>query len=408
MLRTVMMNSRMLLLVLRGGAATTSLLVTLVIGRAYGAAILGQFALATLTANLLANLAIAGMDGAMIRMVSVSIASGAMAQARGQVVVASRMVFATTTTAAGLLLTASFWLDVKALAIAAMACPAIGMTRLLATALRASGDPAAPALLAGTLPSLTLLAMLPLLGSTVNALATAFTGGWWVAVLSAWATYRARLHGPATVDRSTMGALLRAGLPIGLATISDAMTNWAVLTIVASALGAAEAGGMRVAMQLIGVVGLVLIAADDALAPRLAVAIQRDDQAGADDLLEQTRRWSLCLAGPMLLVFAAIPARVLDSVGSGLDVGAPALRWLAVLNLASVFVGPAGTALAMGAAPRRYGELALAGLLVGAALGFALIPILGVAGAGIALGGVVFLRRWLGRRTFTANRRPAM
>lgn len=397
----------MLLLVLRGGAATTSLLVTLVIGRAYGAAILGQFALATLTATLLANLAVAGMDGAMIRMASVSIASGAMAQARGQVVVASRMVLATTTTTAGLLLTASFWLDLKALAIAAMACPAIGMTRLLATALRASGFPAAPALLAGTLPSLTLLAMLPLLGGTVNALATAFTGGWWVATLAALATYRARLHGPATVDRSTTGALLRAGLPIGVATVSDAMTNWAVLTIVTSTLGAAEAGGMRVAMQLIGVVGLVLIAADDALAPRLAVAIQRRDQAEADNLLEDTRRWSLCLAGPVLLVFAATPSQALNLLGAGLDVGAPALRWLAALNLASLLVGPAGTALAMGAGPRRYGELALAGLVLATASSLVLVPLVGVAGAGIGLGGVVFLRRWLGRRTFTASRRAA-
>ncbi len=178
--------------------------------------------------------------------------------------------------------------------------------------------------------------------------------------------------------------LMHTSLPLfGIAVTGLAMT-WADTLL----LGVWEAnravGIYGVAVRLSALTGFVLVSVNTIAAPKFAALYAKKEHEQLRRLAQDSTALMIAFALPLLIVFLAVPGKVLGLFGAEFEAGAVALGILAVGQFVNVGTGSVGYLLIMCGYERTYQKIMVvfAGLNVG--LNLLLIPRYGVEGAAVA------------------------
>ena len=385
-----------------GAAASFGL--SLLIARTYGAAGSGHFGIAVTTVVILGYIVIAGLDYTVVRIAAGDLREGKPAAARGAIAAGARAV-----AIGGPLLIGALWLvreplandvmhqPVTMLGIMILAVVPLTLQRIASSALRASNRVLWSQLVDGPLGTTLAMLVLGLLiwrghAGTVEVPATLYVAGMVSGCVIGWLVFlRASRDWPkATYVRAW--PLVIAGLPIVASNLSNMFTEWYTTVSLGIHWPAAVVGQYRVAWQFVGLAGLVQVAMDTIIGPRIAAAAR----VGAKDEIASIARKSLLLsvglATPLFIALMAFPGPLLSVFGPEFREGALALQILAIGQLVRLASGPLGSILIMTGNQRWV--LAYAGFGVLLCIGFValLVPGYGTVGAAAATTATVILR----------------
>lgn len=380
-----------------GVAALGSFIAAIILARSAGAAVVGQYALAASTANLVAIFATLGLDRIVMREIAGDLREGKAGQARLTLFTIFRFT-AIVATIVGVtyLLLASFtplsaWLggDRVAMLAATVGIVALPLLRIGYSALRGANMRSWGQAFEG-LPSI--LFALVLLGLALAGLAVSagqaailFFTFQALAALATWLLLRRTASGWGRPEGEVTLALSRVGLPVMAIVFLQTFAEWFILAQVSATMSAGDAGLFRVAYQAIALVLVVITTAE----AYVSAPIAGDFRAGRADLA--WRRWRratvlmLVLSAPVLLAAILAPALVLRLIfGAEFEGAALALAIMGVGQGLNVLRGPIGAIIIMSGRDDIQLWLTFAGLALLLLLSFALIPAWGLTGAAIA------------------------
>lgn len=212
--------------------------------------------------------------------------------------------------------------------------------------------------------------------------------------VSAWYCRRLRIGAPTLplpVLRSEVAGLLRLGVAFMASGLLTAGAAYAVRAILVHRSGLDAAGLFQSAWALGGVyTGFVLQAMGADFYPRLVGLV--NDHDGCNRAVNEQARVSMLLAAPGVLATLTLADWVLTIFYTGqFAPAAAALRWICLGMMMRVLVWPIGYIIVAKAAQGWFlaTEIAWAVFYVG--LTFALVPVLGIDGAGAAFFGSYLL-----------------
>jgi O-antigen/teichoic acid export membrane protein/glycosyltransferase involved in cell wall biosynthesis len=394
--------------------------VTLVLARAGGAEAVGTYAVVVSTGVLLGLVGTAGLDQHALRAVAGDLRVGDSASAGAVVrqvitaVAGIALIVAGALAAAALLTPLAQRLDTtrSLLAIGAAIVPLMALNRVAIAVLRASDGQLAGQLLEGLHTSLLLLALLVLiLADRAIAPETAvhlLVGALGLTTGTAWMLLRrhARTWAPPSHRRDR--TILKRGWPFLLASLLIAAGDWLLLVLVAFFGSAADAGALRMVLQVTLVPGTVVATGENYAAPLLAgdVRTRRWDQLW--DRYRRARRLMLIFAGPILLVAIMAPEWLLGTLfGAEARGAATALLILALGQAVNVLAGPIGGLMLMAGRERTQLAVTAVGLILVVGLALLLVPDFGITGAAIASAAALGFRNVttfiLARQLFAAS-----
>lgn len=388
-----------------GYAAVGGFLLTLLVGRLFGAHVSGLFFMAIAVFMILNGVAILGSDTGMIR--ALSAARAVNAHEDVWQVVRSTVV------------PVLAWSLVVATALAALAEPlaralapddvdvATLYLRILAVTLVFSAT--GQACLNGTrsFGSLRPFVLLYQVWLPTSRLALvvalwAFGAGrdwllWtWVAPLLAMDvaafTYvaraafrdRHRAGQPASRPREVFLDVWRFNVPRGFASMFEIGIVWVDVLLVGLFLGPASAGAYAAASRFITSGTMAMEALRVGTAPMLAEAYARREAGRLQSVYALSSVWLVLLSWPMFLALAAFAPLVMSFVGAGFAVADPAMTVMALAILGYLALGNINSVLLMAGLSRVTAGNTLVSLAVNIGLNLVLIPTVGLVGAAIA------------------------
>ncbi len=386
--------------------AAASFALSWLIARAFGAAGSGHFGIAVTTITILSYVVLTGLDYTVVRVVAGDLREGKRDQARGVVVAALRIVGVVGPSLALLL-----WLAREPLAVRLLHQPDMpgllgvmlwtlvpfALQRIASAALRGTGNILASQAIDGPL------------GTTVAALGLGvaialhysgsllvpgwlYLAGYSISAAAGWLIYRRTIAGwPKAVIPAVL-PLAAAGLPIVLSNLSNMFTEWYTTVSLGSSWPAAVVGQYRVAWQFVAIAGLMQVAMDTILGPRIAAAARVDDRAAIARTARNSIGLVTLLAAPLFAAFLLFPEALLRLFGPQFVGGATALRILAVGQLFRLIGGPLGTILVMTGNQRWVLVYALAGVVPCVVFVALLVPLYGAVGAAGATAAAIAFR----------------
>lgn len=398
----------------RGVAAGGSLLLALVIGRAFGPAGMGVFALAQailLGAGMLSRV---GLDNALMRYVGQDQTSANVwrycqwAFSRGLVIAL----------AVALVL---WWLRgpfeqlfnaenlASVLVGIVLAVPTFTLSFLLSGLFKAARKPATAALLEnGSVALVTaglLVAWLMLGGRedlavigyayAAASLLVVGQGLWqarrWLAGQAWWKGRREELACVAgdLVPKPQFLATSRAFFVINFAGF---MQQALAVMVAGWLLSSAELGLFKAAQQTAIMISFILIVINAIFPPRFAALYHEGELDALGRLARQGAALGTAMASPLLVLCLVFPGWVLNWFGEGFSEGAMLLRIIAIGQLVNVATGSVGHLLNMTGHERLMRNIALVCSSLGLASFFVLIPPLGALGAALALAFVLIVQ----------------
>ena len=149
----------------------------------------------------------------------------------------------------------------------------------------------------------------------------------------------------------------------------------------------AEVGVYYAAMRTAALTGLVLIAVNSILAPKLAALYQLNDMKSLDQIVRSSGLLILSVAAPVLILFIALPEFVMQIFGADFTGHGNLLRIMAVGQLINVATGTLGYVLMMTNRGKAMFVTTLWMAVANAVLCLAFIPAFGAYGAAVALAG---------------------
>ncbi len=379
-----------------GAAASFGL--SYVIARLFGAAGTGNYALALTTATIAATLSLVGLDYILLRTVAGDVKIGDTAAAGGSVRKVVAVVGSFSAGMAILLAIAGAPLltrllddggDTMMLRLAALAVVPLALTRVAVASLRGSGIVLRAQFIDGPLPMLLTLLALGLLIATgiatnVQQLFVLFAAATAIGTASGWAMYRRKTRGWAPPAAVKARPLLSQSWRISLTVLAAMFADWLILLMLGRYFGKVEVGQFRTAWQITALIGLVASTLDVVVGPRLAAAHRVGNIAAIRDIWRHSAKLMILGSLPLLLLVLAVPAWVLGFFGPEFVVAAPALRILALGQIANIATGSVGAVLLMTGREKWSLRLALLSLAVLGVSGLVLIPAYGITGAAIA------------------------
>lgn len=392
-------------LLLNAGAAVASFGATVILARTSGAVMLGHYTLAVSTGTMLAVLALLGLDRITMRTIAGDLRQGLTGEARGALRTSWRLVVAMSLALLLLYLVALHWLprfrgfdsDPLAMLLGGGAIVSVALMRLGLSALRGAGRQLAAQGL-DTLPTYVFalcIGLAALAGSVwTSARAVAlFVGLQLVAAGIAWillGRQAVRWGRPASVPAAR---LVGAGIPMMLIILIHSFSDWMLVSTLADQRTAADAGAFRVAAQIISIPTLVIATVETYYSPLFAGDFRARRPDLAWERQHRANRMLVLMMVPMLAAVAVFARPLLGLLfGPEFASAATALRILAAGQLVNVLTGPIGGFVAMAGHERLLLLLAFGGLAALLALNWALVPVLGVAGAAVAWSAAIALR----------------
>lgn len=376
------------------------------IARHFGPAGSGEFGIALTTLTITSYCVLAGLDTIVVRTVAGDLAEHKTGDARGVVATVGKAV-----AIAGPIVAATLFVFrepfsahvlhqpgmATMLGIMIWAVVPLTLQRIASAALRASGNVMLSQVIDG--PAGTTLAAVGLaLGIAAGVAQTMLlpAGLYLAGVLAGsavgWLAFRRTSHGWAAPVPLAVVPLVVAGLPILLSNLSQLFTEWYTTVSLGAHWPVEVVGQYRAAWQFVMLAGLVQLAMEVIIGPRIAAAARIGD---TDAIARTARRMVglvLVLAAPLFLVIFAAPGFLLGIFGPKFVGGALALQILGVGQLVRLASGPLGVILVMTGNQRWV--LVYAGSAVVLCVGFAmwLIPLYGAAGAAAATAAAIIGR----------------
>lgn len=381
--------------------ALFSFIATLVVARAAGAAVSGEYALGFQTVLTLSVLALAGLDQILLRTMAGDLREGHKDRAYAALRQTVRVVALGSVLLAILLAVASPLADIigagwYVFVIAALALLFYPLLRLAVSALRASGSIVLSQFFDGPLHSgllalavgVAAIAGLRLDGATVLLI---FAASIACASLIAWmAVRRATASWPRSAGRRHARPL-NEGWPILLTVGTHMLTGWLLMALVGAHEGPVQVGAFRVAIQIVTIIAMILTTVESIVNPQYAGDFRVADHARAR---RRHRRATLLLligAGPPSLVCLLFPDALLSLFGPEFVIGAAALQVLAIGQIVNIATGPIGGMLVMAGRERTSLVLGLIGLVLAIGIASLTIPAYGLTGAAIGhAAGLIF------------------
>ena len=388
---------------LAGGVAAASFVSTMILARLAGAAVIGDYALALSTANLLASFAMLGLDRILIREVAGDLRQGDGARAAAGLRAITRTIAATalltTCLYAALVLGTPLLLylgggGMRVVIVSALLWP---LLRAGTSGLRGSGHPVLGQLFEA-LPSYFFMATMLLLwlfnripdaAGAVSFMVAAQV----LAAIGAWLLLSRRACRWGRPDPSRFAnPLLLAGLPVMGSLFLQLFADWLLLARLSSTMGAADTGAFRVAIQLVTIITTLVVTTESFVSAEIAAEFRsgRPDRAWA--VHRKATLLMLGLTAPIFLLLWRAPGRLLGLLyGPDFAIAAPAIVILAIGQLGNVLRGPLGAMFVMSGNQRTDLALTLGSMVFVIGLALLLIPAQGLAGAAIAqISGLLF------------------
>lgn len=391
--------------VLKGIGAVASFALAWLIARRFGAEGSGLFGIVVTTLTFVTTVILCGLDSQLLRIAAGDLREAKTAEARSVVRRVTRTLMLVSPAAALLLWLGHEWLArhvldqpraAPLLGIMVWALVPLVLIRLASSTLRAWGQVLASQLIDGPLGTgLAVLALAAtfLLG-LVDSLAMVgffYLGAVSVGAVAGWMAWK-RPKAAVEAQPPALLPIALAGLPVLLSALSNLFTEWYTTLSLGSLRTAAEVGHYRVAWQFVGLLGLVQIAMEAILAPRIAGASRVGDKAEIAHVARRASLLMLLLGAPLLLIFLLFPGTLLGLFGQEFRAGALALQVLAIGQIVRLAGGPLGTIIIMTGHQRWILAYAAAGVALCIIFCLAFIPPLGAVGAALATTATILLR----------------
>ena len=373
------------------------------IARQFGAAGSGEFGIALSTLMITSYCVLAGLDTIVVRAVAGDLAEKKTAQAHGVVVAVARTVAIAGPVVAVLLFAVRVPLArdllhqpnmAAMLGIMLWAVVPLTLQRIVSAALRASGRLLLSQSIDGpvgtTLAAVALgIGILAGAAHTMLLPAGLYLGGVTIACLVGWLGFRRVARGWPTAITPAILPLAVAGLPILVSNLSQLFTEWYTTVSLGVHWPVAVVGQYRAAWQFVMLAGLVQLAMEVIIGPRIAAAARIGDTNVIARVAQRMVALVLVLSAPLFVVIFAAPEFLLGIFGPQFVGGALALQILGFGQLVRLVSGPLGVILVMTGNQRWV--LVNAGSAVALTVGFALwlIPLYGAAGAAAATAAAV-------------------
>ena len=390
---------------IKGLAAASALLLQWLVARIFGAEGSGDFALMSTTVLLVSMVALWGQDILAMRNIAGSLAAGSPDAAQGSANAGVRMAIIGSAVATVTLLAIGWFYGVRFGAVAQTvllcaipASAALILGKTYSAIARADGKVLRSQLQDGPITSSVALVVVVAIALTMAdppfySFAIAFTLAHCLgAIFAAHLGNSSRRGWPAASARPSLAPLFVAGVPIVVASSTSLVSDWSVIFATTASFGSDAAGKVRIVTLFLSVTYLVAIAVDGILLPKFAAAMQVGDQDGVTATYRAHILLSSTLALPVTLFGFLFAPQFLALFGPEFVDAAVALRVGAILQFATILLGPAGGMLVMGHHERKTLIASAVGLLVLVLGCFVLIPRMGVNGA-IVTSSLVHLSR---------------
>lgn len=389
----------------RGIAASGGLMLIIVLGRLYGPAGVGVFALAQSIYLGVSILARYGTDTALMLYVGQDHQSSAIKRYLRWAIIQS--IILSVLAAAVVFLLRDYlgaWFDAPLLADVlsgiAMTIPAFTVASVLAGFMKGARKPATACLLENGNISL-IASVFFLLLHVFSPLEIAYTG--WLIALAAWfvlgqGAFQAwrwldkqefQVEVDSAASRQEFAASSRAFFVMSLAGFMQQVLGTLIAGLL---LSSDDLGLFRAAERTAFVITLILVVINAVFPPRFASLYRQNNLQGLNTLARKGALLGMGLASPILLVCLVVPGWVLGLFGAEFAQGTTLLRILAVAQLVNVATGSVGFLLNMTGNEKLMRNIALSSSAVGVAMFFILIPLLGALGAAIALAMVLVMQ----------------
>jgi O-antigen/teichoic acid export membrane protein len=368
------------------------------IARHFGPAGSGQFGIALTTLMITSYCVLAGLDTIVVRSVAGDLAQHKTGEARGVVATVTRtLAFAAPLVAATMFVLreplATHVLHQPGMAtmlgIMIWALVPLTLQRIASAALRASGNIMMSQIIDG--PVGTTLAAVGLaigiatgFAQTMAVPAYLYLAGILVGSVVGWLSFRRSSRAWSAAVPLAVTPLIVAGLPILLSNLSQVFTEWYTTVSLGAHWPVEVVGQYRTAWQFVTLAGLVQLAMEVIIGPRIAAAARIGDTAAIARVARRMVGLVLVLASPLFIVIFLAPGFLLGIFGPRFVGGSLALQILGLGQLVRLAAGPLGVILVMTGNQRWV--LLYAGSAVVLCVGFALwlIPLYGAAGAAAA------------------------
>ena len=206
------------------------------------------------------------------------------------------------------------------------------------------------------------------------------------------------------------GHWMRAGLGFAFLASASLLLQQADVLLLGAIGTNAEVGTYSIASRCASLVLMVLGPVQQVLGPRMAKAWSKGDGATAALIARRAAQLGLAAGAVMLLFYLVFGRLFLQLFGPGYVAAAPALRILALAQVAILFLGPGPMALSMTGAEKTAAAVIVAALAAGLPLSYLFYRWDGI--DGMAWGRVVSLALvgavagWMGRRRIGARIDP--
>lgn len=386
--------------------AIASFLLNWLIARHFGPTGSGQFGIAVTTLTITSYVVLLGFDTILVRTVAGDLHESKTAAAHGAVIAVGRTIAITAPVVTGtlFLLRGPFAERVlnqpgmaAVLGIMLWSVVPLALQRIASASLRASGRVMISQIIDGpvgtTLSALALgLAIATGLADTILVPAAFYLAGVTFGCVVGWVNVRGITRKWPSAVLPAILPLAVAGLPVLASNLSNVFTEWYTTVSLGAHWPAAVVGQYRAAWQFVALAGLVQIAMDSILGPRVAAAARAGDAEQIGRVARRTIALVLLLASPLFAVIFLAPTALMHIFGPEFVPGARALQILGIGQFARLAFGPLGLILVMTGHQRWTMAYAIVAVVLCVGFCLLLIPRYGVEGAAMATALTVILR----------------
>ena len=374
------------------------LIFNLLVARLLGASRLGVYFLALSVANVVAVIAVGGLDIALVRNLARHRNEENWGLFRGTLQLAMRAVAVLGILGTVVLLVGAPWISntlfhkpevATPLRIVALYIPFYALETVLLAATQSFKQMKYKAYIESMLnPALriVLVVLIAMLGGGLKSLLITYVG---TVALCATLAYFA-LRRCLTVNLTDYDPVIdRRGLfafssPLFGVTILTFLIFYADTLVLAHFRSSAELGLYSVCIRLIVITGFALPVVSQIFAPMISELHQRGEIAEMGAYYKVVTVWAVEFFVPLILLYIAAPATILGLFGAEFRAAAPCLLILGIGQFINILTGPVGLILNMSGWTRLQFWNSAAVLVLQLAIAFLLVPRYGYMGAAIA------------------------
>lgn len=386
--------------------AIASFLLNWLIARHFGPTGSGEFGIAVTTLTITSYVVLLGFDTILVRTVAGDLHENKTADAHGAIVAVGRTIAVTAPVVSSVLfLLRGPFADkilnqpemAAVLGVMLWSVVPLALQRIASASLRASGRVMTSQMIDGpigtTMSAMALGAAIAAgLANSILVPAAFYLGGVTVGCIVGWISVRGvSRKWPAAVLPAVL-PLAVAGLPVLASNLSNVFTEWYTTVSLGAHWSAAVVGQYRAAWQFVALAGLVQIAMDSILGPRIAAAARAGDAEQIGRVARRAMALVLGIASPLFALIFIAPEFLLHIFGPQFVPAALALQILGVGQLARLAFGPLGLILVMTGHQRWTLAYALVAVVLCIGFCLLLIPRYGLEGAAMATALTVILR----------------